>query len=160
MSAQDLVQQLEEDRRQLAHYQGLVDELRHRIDTAERELSHAQPVLTDETVSDSHMTFREAMEFITAPEHTFRPIVRITDGLVIECCDACDELSDYGLGHVQDRDTAHVVWYDYPDIVGYQYLLDEYEGITDSIFVLLPRERYDEQFEIGEAGPFDYQIIE
>ena len=81
MSAFDIVRQLEEDRRQLAHYQDLVDELQQRIRDAERELAHAKPVITDETESDSHMSFREAMEFITGT--VFCPVIRITDGLVI-----------------------------------------------------------------------------
>lgn len=157
MSAYDIVRQLEEDRRQLAHYQDLVDELQQRISTAERELAHAQPVITDETASDSHMSFREAMEFIT--DTVFCPVIRITDGLVIECTCEDGEFSSYSTGHVREPDTATVVWTGSAcsDIATYRSLLQDYDGITESVFVRLP---IDQQFEIGEAGPFDYKIVE
>lgn len=100
MSAFDIIRQLEKDRHQLAHYQELVDELQQRIRTAERELAHAKPVITDETESDSHMSFREAMEFITGT--VFCPVVRITDGLVIECTCEDGEFSSYSTGYVRD----------------------------------------------------------
>lgn len=162
MQSHDLVHQLEDHRQQLAHYQGMVDELRRQIAQEELELSHMQPVISDDTDTSAHMTFREAMEFITDPEHTFRPVVRITDGLVIECCDAYGELSDYGLGQVHDPDSAQVIWDGSArsDIATYQSILEDYDGIADSTFVLLPREHRGEQFEIGEAGPFDYRVIE
>lgn len=157
MSAFDTVRQLEEDRRQLEHYQELVDELRQRIRTAERELAHAQPVITDETESDSHMSFREAMEFITCT--VFCPVVRITDGLVIECTCEDGEFSSYSTGYVREPDTACVTWDGSAcsDTATYRSLLRDYDGITDSVFVRLP---LDQRFEIGEAGPFDYKIIE
>lgn len=157
MSAFDIVRQLEEDRRQLAHYQELVDELQLRIRTTERELAHAKPVITDETESDSHMSFREAMEFITGT--VFSPAIRITDGLVIECTCEDGEFSSYSTGYVREPDTASVVWTGSAcsDIETYRSLLQDYDGIADSVFVRLP---IDQQFEIGEAGPFDYKIIE
>lgn len=157
MSAFDIIRQLEEDRRQLEHYQELVDELRQRICTAERELAHAKPVITDETASDSHMSFREAMEFITGT--VFSPVIRITDGLVIECTCEDGEFSSYSTGHVRKPDTARVVWDGSAcsDTATYRSLLRDYDGITDSIFVRLPLDR---RFEIGEAGPFDYRIVE
>ena len=157
MSAFDIVRQLEEDRRQLAHYQDLVDELQQRIRTAERELAHAQPVITDETESDAHMSFREAMEFITGT--VFSPVIRITDGLVIECTCEDGEFSSYSTGYVRDPDSASVVWYGIGcfDTATYRLLLQCYDGITESVFVRLP---IDQRFEIGEAGPFDYKIVE
>ena len=157
MFAHDIVRQLEEDRRQLERYQELVDELQQRIRTAERELAHAKPVITDETESDSHMSFRAAMEFITST--VFSPVVRITDGLVIECTCEDGEFSSYSTGYVRDPDSASVVWDGSAcsDTATYRSLLRDYDGITDSVFVRLP---IDQRFEIGEAGPFDYKIIE
>lgn len=157
MSAHDIVRQLEEDRRQLAHYQDLVDELRQRIQTAERELAHAKPVITGETESDAHMSFREAMEFITST--VFSPVVRITDGLVIECTCEDGEFSSYSTGYVRDPDTACVTWDGSAcsDTATYRSLLRDYDGIIDSIFIRLP---IAQRFEIGEAGPFDYKIVE
>lgn len=157
MSAFDIVRQLEEDRRQLAHYQDLVDELQQRIRTAERELAHAQPIPVDEAASESHMSFREAMEFITGT--VFSPVIRITDGLVIECTYDDDEFSSYSTGYVREPDSARVVWTGSArsDIATYRSLLQDYDGITESVFVRLP---IDQRFEIGEAGPFDYRIIE
>ena len=157
MSAHDTVIQLEEDRRQLRYYQDLVDELQQRIRTAERELAHAKPIITDETVSDSHMSFREAMEFITGT--VFSPVIRITDGLVIECTCEDGEFSSYNTGYVRDPDSASVVWDGSAcsDTATYRSLLRDYDGITESVFVRLP---IDQRFEIGETGPFDYRIIE
>lgn len=157
MSAFDIVRQLEEDRRQLAHYQDLVDELQQRIRSAERELAQAQPIPVDEAVSESHMGFREAMEFITGT--VFCPVIRITDGLVIECTCEDGEFSSYSTGYVRDPDSASVVWDGSAcsDIATYRSLLRDYDGITDSVFARLP---IDQRFEIGEAGPFDYRIIE
>lgn len=159
MSTFDIVRQLEEDRHQLEHYQELVDELQQRIRTAERELARAQPVITDETESESHMSFREAMEFVTDAEHTFQPVVRITDGLVIECTCEDGEFSSYSTGYVRDPDSASVTWDGSAcsDTATYRSLLRDYDGITDSVFVRLP---LDHQFEIGETGPFDYQILD
>lgn len=157
MSAFDIVRQLEEDRRQLEHYQDLVDELQQRIRTAERELTHAKPVITDETESDSYMSFREAMEFITGT--VFSPVVRITDGLVIECTCEDGEFSSYSTGYVREPDTVRVVWdgSTCSDTATHRSLLRDYDGITDSVFVRLPLNR---RFEIGEAGPSDYKIID
>lgn len=157
MSAHDIVRQLEEDRRQLEHYQDLVDELRRRIRAAERELARSQPVITDETESDAHMSFSEAIEFITGTE--FAPVVRITDGLVIECTCEDGEFSSYSTGYVREPDTARVFWDGSAcsDTATYRSLLRDYDGITDSVFVRLPLAQ---RFEIGEAGPFDYKIVE
>ena len=157
MSAFDIVRQLEEDRRQLEHYQELVDELQQRIHTAERELARAQPIPVDGAASESHMGFREAMEFITGT--VFRPVVRITDGLVIECTCEDGEFSSYSTGHVREPDTACVTWDGSAcsDTATYRSLLRDYDGITDSVFVRLP---IDQRFEIDEAGPFDYKIID
>lgn len=159
MSAFDILHQLEEDRHQLEHYQELIDELRQRIRTAELELASAQPIPVDGAASESHMSFREAMEFITDAEHTFRPVVRITDGLVIECTCEDGEFSSYSTGYVREPDTARVIWDGSAcsDTATYRSLLRDYDGITDSVFVRLP---LDHQFEIGEAGPFDYKIID
>lgn len=156
MSAFDIVQQLEEDRHQLEHYQDLVDELQQRIRIAERELAQAQPIPVDEAASESHMSFREAMEFITGT--VFCPVIRITDGLVIECTCEDGEFSSYSTGYVRDPDSARVVWYGSGcfDTAPYRLLLQCYDGITDSIFVRLP---LDQRFEIGEAGPFDYKLV-
>lgn len=157
MSAFDIVRQLEEDRHQLAHYQDLVDELKQRIRSAERELAQAQPIPVDGAASESHMSFREAMEFITGT--VFSPVIRITDGLVIECTCEDGEFSSYSTGYVRDPDSASVVWYGSGcfDTAPYRLLLQCYDGIIDSVFVRLP---IDQRFEIGKAGPFDYRIIE
>lgn len=148
-------------RHDLEELRGRIDELGRQIDSYTSELGEK---LCEEMPSYSdggpYMGFRDAMEYIHDSDDFGAAVVRISDGLVIEC--GSDDMPGapleeccYQLGDIDDALSLHVSWY--LDEWAYDSISFSISEIDKSVFVPMPRR--DQRFEIGSRAPFDYRIV-